>query len=82
MVAASPKAKPRNTGLAINAVTLPKRKIPASKNSPPVTSTSPTASVARNCGSPLAMVAVAAASTAAEDDVAETMAKRLVPNSP
>jgi hypothetical protein len=30
----------------------------------------------------LAMVAVVAASTAADDDVAETMAKRLVPNSP
>ncbi|MNP59605.1 hypothetical protein D3C76_1546110 [compost metagenome] len=82
MVSARPKAKPRNTGLAIKEVTLPKRKIPASRNSPPITSTSPTARVERNCGSPLAMVAVAAASTAAADEVAETMANRLVPNSP
>lgn len=82
MVSARPKAKPRNTGLAMNEVTLPKRKIPASTNNPPVTSTNPTARVERSCGSPLARVAVAAASTAAEDEVAETMAKRLVPSRP
>ncbi|MNE87946.1 hypothetical protein D3C80_1851940 [compost metagenome] len=55
---------------------------PANKNSAPVISTRPMARVERNWGSPLASVAVAAASTAADEEVADTMAKRLVPNSP
>ncbi|MNP19893.1 hypothetical protein D3C76_1124460 [compost metagenome] len=82
MVSARPKAKPRSTGLAMNEVTLPSLNSPASRKNAPVTSTRPMARVERSSGSPLARVAVAAASTAAEDEVAETMAKRLLPKSP
>ncbi|MNG10868.1 hypothetical protein D3C84_943650 [compost metagenome] len=82
MVRARPKANPRNTGLAMNEVTLPSLNNPASKKKSPVISTSPMASVERSSESPLANVAVAAASTAADDDVAETIAKRLVPSRP
>ncbi|MNP09561.1 hypothetical protein D3C76_1016730 [compost metagenome] len=66
----------------MNEVTLPSLNNPASKKNAPVTSTRPKARVERSPGSPLARVAVAAASTAAEDEVAETIAKRLVPNRP
>ncbi len=82
IVSARPKAKPRNTGLAINEVSPPSLSIPANRKNAPVTSTRPIARLSLSAGSSPASVAVAAASTAAEDDVAETIAKRLVPNRP
>ncbi|MNG04165.1 hypothetical protein D3C84_872780 [compost metagenome] len=82
MVTASPTAKPRSTGLAMNEVTLPSLNNPANRKKPPVISTRPIARLMRKAGSPLASVAVAAARTAADDEVADTMANRLVPNSP
>ncbi|MNC35180.1 hypothetical protein D3C75_836530 [compost metagenome] len=82
MVSARPKENPRSTGLAMNDVTRPSLNSPASTNSTPVTRTKAIARLERSCGSPLASVEVAAASTAADEEVAATMANRLVPNTP
>ena len=62
--------------------TAPNRASPATTKNRPVSSTMPTPSSMRCCGEVPAMDAVAASSTAAEEDVAETMAKRLVPSRP
>ena len=82
MTMARPKEKPRNTGLAMNCVTLPSRATQASRKNPPVNITNPAISMSRCPAVPPGMDAMAAASTAADDDVAETMAKRLVPSTP
>ena len=82
MTMARPKEKPRNTGLAMNCVTLPSLATQASRKNPPVSITSPAISMSRCPAVPPGMDAMAAASTAADEDVAETMAKRLVPSTP
>ncbi|MNY54429.1 hypothetical protein D3C86_1903040 [compost metagenome] len=82
MIRVRPKVKPRSTGLAMNAEMFPRRASPASRKKLPVSSTRPVARASLRLASPGARETVAAASTAAEDEVAETMAKRLRPTSP
>ena len=79
---ARPKVKPRSTGLAMKADNPPIRATPAIRKNAPVSNTSPMASASRWVASPPASKAVVAASTAAEEEVAETMAKRLRPTRP
>ncbi|OIQ81668.1 hypothetical protein GALL_365540 [mine drainage metagenome] len=66
----------------MKSVTPPMRASPASRKNRPVTMTRPNASTSLRWPSPLAIDAVAAASTAADEEVAETIAKRLVPSTP
>ena len=74
MTSASPKAKPRSTGRAIRFDIAPSRAPPASKNAIPVAHTRIDA-IAMRCATVWAPSAsIAAASTAADDDVAPTMA--------
>ncbi len=79
MVSASPKVKPRSTGRAMKSDMPPSRAAPASMNSTPAAITS--AAVRAICTAALAAgsASTVATSTAADDDVAETIAKRLVP---
>ena len=79
---ARPNANPRSTGLAMKSDMLPTRSNPAAANMRPPISTMPAPSSSRNTLSPPAADSDAAASTAAEDDVADTIAKRLPPNKP
>lgn len=82
MVSTRPKANPRSTGLAIRLARAPKRARPAATNMPPASSTRPTLSANRADRSLPATETAAANKTAADEDVAETMAYRLLPNSP
>ena len=59
----------------------PKRAAPASTSTAPASITRPAARAMRRTGSVPPMLVVADSSTAADDEVAETMAKRLLPAS-
>ena len=82
MVSARPRAKPRSTGLAIRLDTAPSRAAAAIRKNTPVSTTIPAPSASRAAGSASAAEVVAASSTAADEDVAETIAKRLLPSRP
>ena len=83
MVADNPMVKPRSTGWAIRLDTVaPSPPTAATRKNTPAISTSPAASMACVMKSGAASECVAAISTAADDDVADTMAKRLLPTSP
>jgi len=56
--------------------------MPAATKSAPAKSTMPAPAAARSSGLAPSIAEVAANSTAADDDVADTMAKRLVPKNP
>ena len=74
MIAAMPSEKPRTTGLAMNAAMAPRPSALHSRNSSPLEMTS--AADNAICCPPVipGMAGSAAASTAAEDEVAATMA--------
>jgi len=82
MVSASPSAKPRSTGLAIRLDTAPSRATPAITKNTPASSTMPMPIASRVAASTPVTEVVAANSTAAEEEVAETIAKRLLPKRP
>ena len=82
ITSASPNENPRSTGLEMKLQIEPRRIAPAARNARPVASTRPAASAARRAASCPASDSVAAPSTAADDEVAETIAKRERPISP
>ena len=80
IVSASPKVKPRSTGRAMKSDIPPSRPTPARMNSKPVAMMSADASVSAVPALPGSDSTVAN-STAADDEVADTIAKRLDPTS-
>jgi len=82
ITSASPNENPRSTGLEMKLQIEPSRIAPAARNARPVASTSAAASMARSAGSWPDSESVAAPSTAADDEVADTIAKRERPISP
>lgn len=79
IVSASPNVKPRSTGRATKSDMPPSRNAPARMNSTPVIATSAAASASCAASPMLDSANTVAASTAADDDVDETIAKRLLP---
>ncbi len=82
ITSASPNENPRSTGLEMKLQIEPSRIAPATRNARPVASTRAAASAARRMASCPASDKVAAPSTAADDDVADTIAKRERPIRP
>ena len=80
IVSASPKVNPRSTGRAMKSDMPPSRPTPARMNSSPVAMMSAAASVSAVPALPGSESTVAN-STAADEDVADTIAKRLDPTS-
>ena len=76
MVMAKPNAKPRNTGLEMNAAKWPRRAAAASANSAPTSSTMALVNTTAWLAATLEVliVATAAARMAADDEVGVTMA--------
>ncbi len=71
--------KPRNTGRATKSDMPPSRAAPARMNSTPVIATSAAASASCAASAIPDSASTVAASTAADDDVDDTIAKRLLP---
>ncbi|MCY1244565.1 hypothetical protein D9M72_576510 [compost metagenome] len=78
MVIARPKAKPRSTGREMKPARFPSRSSDAVTNRTPVSATITVTSAILSVVDP-GSVAIVAARMAAEDDVGDTMAKRLLP---
>jgi hypothetical protein len=80
IISAKPNANPRKTGFEMKADTAPTFALAPSRNSKPANMTRPAANCIRKAVSLPASELVAASNTAAEDEVADTMANRLVPS--
>ena len=79
IVTPMPKAKPFNTGREMKFDRLPKRARPATMKNAPVRRTAPATASLNSSGERVVADVAAAATIAADEEVGETIAKRLPP---